>query len=154
MVPSGRYPTSYLECLSLWDLKNIAFVESFGETHPVGWVEKLFSWFFFFHVLHLKQKKTDQTCWPDRRSSKVVQPLVPAFANGLCTQKSIRRRSQTCKKSVIPPPTLSLSSPSHKHELLAKRPSRHVYALSRCKHSQETFDAFSKMLETKRKKGN
>ena len=43
-------------------------------------------------------------------------------------------------------------SPSHKHELLAKRPTGHVYALSRCKHSQETFDAFSKMLETKRKK--
>ena len=59
---SGRYPTSYFECLSLWDLKNIAFLESFGETNPVGWVEKIiFMILFLFHVLHLKQKKTDQT---------------------------------------------------------------------------------------------
>ena len=30
-VASGRYPPSYLEYLSLWDLKNIAHVESFGK---------------------------------------------------------------------------------------------------------------------------
>ena len=30
-VASGRYPPSYLEYLSLWDLKNTAHVESFGK---------------------------------------------------------------------------------------------------------------------------
>ena len=31
MVTSGRYPTSYLECFSLLDSKNIAHVESLSE---------------------------------------------------------------------------------------------------------------------------
>ena len=31
IVTSRRYPLSYLECSSLWDLKNIALVKSFGE---------------------------------------------------------------------------------------------------------------------------
>ena len=31
IVTSRRYPLSYLECSSLWDLKNIAHVESFVE---------------------------------------------------------------------------------------------------------------------------
>ena len=117
--------------LNICEIFSQNYFTPWSKTPPIDWrisdfkaflLWSKFLWIWLCRVCMLLHNLIN--CWvfgkKRRRNLQKTLPLVPIFANSLCTQKSIRRRSQTRKKSVIPPQPITHTLNLH-HVLCFRR---------------------------------